>query len=179
MARNEPAFLVAEFPDPEPMIAATRALREEGWRVELHTPFPVKGMKEALGFGERTVPHAFVIGGIVGAVGGFLMQVYPNVVYPLDIGGRPMVAVPAFMMIVFELLVLVSVLSGIGTMFAKNRLPRLHYPLFDAKRFHLASDNRFFVSLALVDGADEDAARGALERQRPASVEKVGGEVAA
>jgi hypothetical protein len=178
MAKLEPAFLVAEFPEPEPMLAATRALREEGWQVELHSPFPVKGMKEALGFRERTVPRAFVIGGIVGAVGGFLMQVYPNVVYPLYIGGRPMVAVPAFMMITFELLVLTSVLVGIGTMFAKNRLPRLHYPLFDARRFHLASDNRFFVSLVLTDGADEDAARGALERQRPSSVEKVGGELA-
>jgi len=177
MARLEPAFLVAEFPNPEPMLAATRTLRQEGWQVELHTPFPVKGMKEALGFAERTVPHAFVIGGILGAVGGFLMQVYPNVVYPLDIGGRPMVAVPAFMLITFELLVLCSVLIGIGTMFAKNRLPRLHYPLFDASRFHLASDNRFFVSLALVDGADEAKARSALERQGPTSVEKVGGEV--
>jgi len=177
MARLEPTFLVAEFADAEPMLAATKVLREEGWQVELHTPFPVKGMREALGFSERTVPHAFVIGGIAGAVGGFLMQVYPNVVYPLDIGGRPMVAVPAFMMITFELLVLVSVLSGIGMMFARNRLPRLHHPLFDASRFHLASDNRFFVSLALADSADESAARGALERQRPASIEKVGGEV--
>lgn len=179
MAKPEPAFLVAEFTQPEPMLAATRKLREQGWQVELHSPFPIKGMKEALGFHERTVPHAFVIGGIIGAVGGFLMQVYPNVVYPLDIGGRPMVAVPAFMMITFELLVLISVLSGIGTMFAKNRLPRLHYPLFDASRFHLASDNRFFVSLALVDGADERDARAALERQGPASIEKVGGEVMA
>jgi hypothetical protein len=177
MAKTEPAFLVAEFPNPEPMLAATKTLRDEGWQVELYTPFPVKGMKEALGFAGRTVPHAFVIGGILGAVGGFLMQVYPNVVYPLDIGGRPMVAVPAFMMITFELLVLCSVLIGIGTMFARNRLPRLHYPLFDAKRFHLASDNRFFVSLALVDGADEEEARAALDRQGPASVEKVGGEV--
>ena len=42
MARLEPAFLVAEFAEPEPMLAAARALREQGWRVELHAPFPVK-----------------------------------------------------------------------------------------------------------------------------------------
>ena len=176
MVEREPAFLVAEFADPEPMLAATRTLREEGWQVELHSPFPVKGMKEALGFTGRTVPHAFVIGGIVGAVTGFAIQVYANFAFPLDIGGRPLVAVPAFLMITFELMVLFSVLGGIGTMLVRNRLPRLNYPLFDASRFHLASDNRFFVSLALTDPHAEAEARAALERQGPSSIEKVGGE---
>lgn len=178
MAKLEPAFLVAEFAEPEAMLAATKALREEGWRVELHSPFPVKGMKEALGFRERTVPHSFVIGGVIGAVSGFLIQAYANWAYPLDIGGRPLIAIPAFMMIVFELMVLGSVLTGLATMFARNRLPRLHHPLFDAERFHLASDDRFFVSL-LLDGCDEGKARGAVERMAPASVEKVGGEMPA
>lgn len=176
MARLEPAFLVAEFAEPEPMLDAAKVLSEEGWRVELHSPFPVKGMKEALGFRERAVPHAFVIGGIAGAAGGFLIQAYANWAFPLDVGGRPLIAVPAFMMIVFELMVLGSVLTGLATMFARNRLPRLHHPLFDAERFHLASDDRFFVSL-LLDGRDEGEARAAIERMGPASVEKVGGEL--
>ncbi len=176
MARLEPAFLVAEFAEPEPMLEAAKALSQEGWRVELHSPFPVKGMKEALGFRERAVPHAFVIGGIAGAAGGFLIQAYANWAFPLDVGGRPLIAVPAFMMIVFELMVLGSVLTGLATMFARNRLPRLHHPLFDAERFHLASDDRFFVSL-LLDGRDEGEARAAIERMGPASVEKVGGEL--
>jgi hypothetical protein len=176
MAKLEPAFLVAEFAEPEPMLEAVKTLREEGWRVELHSPFPLKGMKEALAFRERTVAHAFVIGGIAGPAGGFLIQAYANWAFPLDVGGRPLIAVPAFMMIVFELMVLCSVLAGLATMFVKNRLPRLHHPLFDAERFHLASDNRFFVSLAL-DGCDADQARAALDRQSPASVSKVGGEL--
>ena len=83
----EPAFLVAEFAEPEAMIEAAKTLREEGWRIELHSPFPVKGMKEALGFRERSVPHAFLIGGIAGAVGGFLIQAYANWAFPLDVGG--------------------------------------------------------------------------------------------
>jgi hypothetical protein len=178
MARLEPAFLLAEFAEPEPMLAAAKALRQEGWRVELHSPFPVKGMKDALGFRDRTVPHAFVIGGVVGAVGGFLIQAYANWAFPLDIGGRPLIAVPAFMLIVFELMVLCSVLTGLATMFVRNRLPRLHYPLFDAERFHLASDDRFFVSLAL-DGRDESEGRAAIERMGPAAIEKVGGELPA
>jgi hypothetical protein len=176
MARAETAFLLGEFAEPETMLAAASALRQEGWSVEVHSPFPVKGMREALGFKERTVPHFFLFGGVLGALGGFGLQVYTNLAYPHDVGGRPLIAVPAFMLITFELLVLCSVLVGIGMMFARNRLPRLHHPLFDAERFGLASDNRFFVSVALT-GSDEDAARRALARHDPASVTRVGGEL--
>jgi len=178
MAKLEPAFLVAEFAEPEPMLAAAKALREEGWRVELHTPFPVKGMKEALGFRDRAVPHAFVIGGVIGAVSGFLIQAYANWAYPLDVGGRPLIAMPAFMLIVFELMVLGSVLAGLATMFIRNRLPRLHHPLFDAERFHLASDDRFFVSLLLEDRSESEG-RAELGRMGALSVSRVGGELPA
>jgi len=174
MAKLEPAFLVAEFAEPEPMLEAARTLREEGWWVELHSPFPVKGMEQALGFTERTVPHAFLVGGVAGALAGFAIQVYANLAYPLDAGGRPLVAVPAFMLITFEVMVLVAVLSGIATMFVRNRLPRLHHPLFDVERFHLASDNRFFVSLLLEDRAEGEA-RAMLGRMGSASVSRVGG----
>lgn len=159
------------------MLQAARSLRENGWPVEIYSPFPVEGMGEALGFAEQTVPRAFVIGGIVGALSGFLIQVYANLAYPLDVGGRPLIAVPAFMLITFELLVLGSVLAGIGTMFCKNRLPRLHYPLFDSERFQLASDSRFFVAITLRE-TDEGDARSALEAQDPVSVEKIEGECA-
>ena len=176
MARAEPAFLLGEFAEPDPMLDAVRALRKEGWQVDLYSPFPLKGMREALGFTERFVPHAFLIGGIVGAVTGFGMQAYTNLANPLDVGGRPLIAVPAFMLITFELTVLFSVLCGIGAMFLRNRLPRLHHPLFDAERFGLASDSRFFVSIALTD-CDEDAARHALAAQHPADITRVGGEI--
>jgi hypothetical protein len=176
MARTEPAFLLGEFAESDAMLAAAKALREAGWAIEVHSPFPLAGMREALGFGERTVPHAFLIGGIVGALTGFGLQVYTNLAYPLDVGGRPLIAVPAFMLIAFELMVLFSVFAGIGTMFVRNRLPRLHHPLFDAQRFGLASDDRFFVSLALID-CDADEARAAMAAQGPAEVTWVGGEV--
>ena len=176
MARTEPAFLLGEFAKPDAMLAAAKALRREGWQVEVHSPFPIDGMREALDFRERTVPHAFLIGGIVGALSGFGLQVYTNLAYPLDVGGRPLVAVPAFMLVTFELMVLFSVIAGIGAMFVGNRLPRLHHPLFDAKRFGLASDDRFFISVSLVD-CDEDAAHRALAAHLPASIEHVGGEL--
>ena len=175
MGRREVIFLLAEFAAPEAMLSGAKTLREGGWRIEIYSPFPVKGMKEALGFAERRVPLAALIGGAAGAALGFGMQVYTNLAYPLDVGGRPLIALPAFVLIAFELLVLFAVGAGVASMFALNRLPRLHHPLFDAERFHLASDDRFFVGIELQDDESEQDARSALDALHPESIERVGG----
>ncbi len=175
MADLPPLYAVlAEFAEPQALVDATRRLRAQGFtRVDAFTPFPVDGLAEALGFSERRVPLATLVGGIVGAVAGFLMQVGTNLDFPLWIGGRPLVAVPAFMLIVFELMVLFAVLGGIGTMLISNRLPRLHHPLFDAERFHLASSDRFFLAVLAGPGFDPAAARTALARLNPTSLTDV------
>ena len=54
MARLEPAFLVGEFAEPEPMLEAATDAARGRLAGGADTPFPVKGMKEALGFHE---PH--------------------------------------------------------------------------------------------------------------------------
>jgi hypothetical protein len=166
--------VLAEFSAPEPLVAGARTLREDGWRIEIFTPFPIEGMREALGFAESKVPIATLIGGIIGAATGFLMQVYTNLDYPLDIGGRPLIAVPAFMLITFELMVLFAVFAGIGAMLIANRLPKLHHPMFNAERFGLASDDRFFLAvLADGDGFDPGKARAALWQLQPVEVSDV------
>ena len=168
--------VLAEFQEPDAMIAAAKAVSEQGWRIETFTPFPVPGLKQALRFSENKVPIATLIGGVVGAATGFLMQVGTNLDFPLDIGGRPLIAVPAFMLITFELMVLFAVFAGIGTMMIANRLPKLHHPLFDVERFGMASDDRFFLAI-MGDGKgrafDPHEARAALWRTQPLEVSDV------
>lgn len=140
--------LVAEFRSGEALAAAARAAAADGYtRLEAYSPFPVEGVAETLGFDEIKVPLLTLAGGIVGAVGGYGLQVWTNLDFPLDIGGRPLIAPPAFMLITFELLVLVAVLSCIGGMLLLNRLPRLHHPIFDTPGFGLASSDRFFLAM--------------------------------
>jgi hypothetical protein len=174
MVEAAPYALMAEFADPQPVLDGARSLREAGWQVEVFSPFPLDGLGEALGFSESRVPIAFLIGGVVGALAGFLLQAGTNLLYPLDIGGRPLMAVPSFLMITFETMVLGAVFAGIGTMLVSNRLPKLHHPVFDAERFDLATDDRFF--LAVIAGRDFDAyaARAALWRLQPLEVTEVG-----
>ena len=84
--------LLAEFTDPEDLLAAARKAHAEGFRqMDAYTPFPVHGLTEAVGFKRTRLPVIVLLGGLTGAVGGFAMQYYANVMhYPINIGGRPM-----------------------------------------------------------------------------------------
>lgn len=164
--------LLAEFDRAEALVEATKAAREHGYAcIEGFSPFPIPEMAEAIGFSDSRVPLACLLGGIAGGTGGFLMQVYANLDFPLNVGGRPLIPPEAFALITFELTVLGAVLAAIGTMFVLNRLPRLNHPIFEAERFHLASSNRFFLLVQSNDPKfDEAAVRRFLMGLRPVSI---------
>lgn len=171
MAEHHPYAVLAEFDTPERLVEAARAIRAQGFHhIDAFTPFPVEGLDSALDVHDGAVPRAMLIGGIVGAVAGFLMQVGTNFDFPLWVGGRPLVAVPAFLLVVFELTVLFSALSGIGTMLIRNRLPRLNHPLFEVERFRLCFADRFFLALLVEEGFDRDAAGKALASLHPRAI---------
>lgn len=172
MVESQRLFAVlAAFDTPERLVEAVRAIRAQGFcQVDAFTPFPVKGLEDALDFRDRRVPAAMLIGGIVGAAAGFFMQVGTNLDYPLRIGGRPLVALPAFMMITFELMVLGAVLACLATMFIANRLPRLHHPIFDADGFDLSADDRFYLAILAEEPFDRDEAGKALAALRPDAI---------
>ena len=172
MTRPDRIYAVlAEFDDSERLLGAVRSIRRQGFdSVEAFTPFPVEGLAEELGFADRNVPAAMLTGGIVGALTGFLLQVGATLDYPLWIGGRPLIAVPAFMLITFELAMLGAVLAGIGTMLIANRLPRLNHPLFDSDEFAFESDDRFFLGIIAGENFDRDAAGRALAALHPRAI---------
>lgn len=144
--------IAAEFADADRLLAAVQRLREAGYRrFEAYSPFPIEGLAEAEGFHEGKIAAATLVGGVVGAATGYGMQVYTNLDFPIDIGGRPLIAPPAFVLITFELMVLFAVTACILAMLILNRLPKLYHPVFDIERFDLATLDRFFL---VVDAAD-------------------------
>src|SRR5262249_18762234 len=90
--------LLAEFASIEALVEAVRAARREGYtRLDAYTPAPVEGLAEELGFHRSRLPWVVFAGGLVGCVGGFVMQWYAaEFSYPLNIGGRPLFSWPAF-----------------------------------------------------------------------------------
>ena len=167
--------LLAEFDRPEELKRAARRAREEGFSaLDAYSPFPVEGLAETLGFRDARVPLWTLAGGVFGAAFGYGLQAYANLAFPLNVGGRPVIATTAFMLITFELLVLFAVLFGIGAMLILNGLPRLHHPVFGVETFHLASRDKFFLVVFSTDPRFQpERTRAFLESLRAIRVEDV------
>jgi hypothetical protein len=165
--------LLAEFDQPDRLVAASRGAFERGYRmIEAYTPFPVEGLAEAIGYHRNRVAPIVFWGGVAGGIGGFFMQWYSAVVsFPIDVGGRPLNSWPSFIPITFEMTVLVAALAAVFAMLAQNGLPRPHHPLFNVDRFALASRDRFFLCIQARDPLyDADTARRFLEELKPKSI---------
>ena len=146
--------LLAEFAQPDQLLAAVRSARAAHRDVDAYAPYAVDGLAEALGFHRNAVPLATLLGGIGGGVGIYALQWYTAVIdYPINSGGRPLDSWPVFIPPTFELTVLVAALGAFFGMLLLNGLPRLNHPIFNATEFDLASRNRFVLCIRATDAA--------------------------
>lgn len=145
--------LLAEFDTPDALLQAAEKVTAEGYlRTDAFTPFPVHGLDQAIGFKERRVAPIILAGGIIGLLTGFGLQYYAQVIaYPLNIGGRPDYSWIAWIPPMFETTVLFAAFAAVFGMLGLNGLPRLYHPVFNAPRFALASQERFFLVIEASD----------------------------
>jgi hypothetical protein len=168
--------LMAEFDDPNSLVAATHRARAEGYRcMDAYSPYPIEELHEALGAHHTRLPLIVLIGGVAGGIGGYGLQYWSSVVaYPLNIGGKPLHSWPAFIPVTFECVILVAALSCVLGMLALNGLPQPYHPVFNVPRFALASRNRFFLCIESKDPKfDVNATRHFLETLNPREVTTV------
>lgn len=158
--------LMAEFSSPRTLRRAIRRTRESGYKeIEAYTPYPMEEITEALGHHRSKLPLIVLIGGIIGAISGFGFQYWVSVIaYPLNIGGRPLNSWPAFVPVTFETTILFAATAAVLGMLALNGLPMPYHPVFNVKRFKLASRDRYFLAIAASDPLFEpDETRRFLE----------------
>jgi hypothetical protein len=152
LSPGAPFGLLAEFETPEALVEAARRVRDEGYRdLDAFTPFPVYELFAILRLRDRRVLWLGLSGGMFGFALALAMQVFINFDYPINVGGRPLYPVSAFMVVAFELTVLFAALTPAFGMLALNGLPRLNHPVFAAPLFHRASRDRFFLCVLATD----------------------------
>ena len=168
--------VMAEFDNPTALVNAARAAREKGYRkLDAYSPFPIEELSDALDLHKNRLPLIVLAGGIVGGMVGYLMQYYVTVWdFPINIGGRPLHSWPAYIIITFELTILLAAISAVMGLLALCGLPMLYHPAFNVPRFALASRNRFFLCIESDDPLfDHDRTCAFLETLEPREVSEV------
>ena len=167
------SWVLAEFRDEAALCAAARRLRELGHRrLDAYSPVPLHGIDEALGLRRSIVPLIALIGGVSGAVGGYVMQWWMNAVdYAINVGNRPFHSPPANIPITFECGVLVSAIAIVVAVIALAGLPRTHHPVFEVEGFRTASLDALWLSVEVKPDDEQPVAReldrlGALQVSR-------------
>jgi hypothetical protein len=155
--------LLAEFTTPAEIYHAAEKVRDAGFKWwDCHTPFPVHGLDKAMGIRRTILPIIVFFGGLTGTILAACLQILTNSTdidlsfmflrgYPFPISGKPPISGPAFVPVTFELTILLSALTTVGCVLLLNGLPMLYHPLFRSKRFHRATDDRFFLVIEARD----------------------------
>jgi ActD protein len=157
-------FVLGEFAHPEACVGAVRTLREGGVSgLDAYSPYPLHGIDEALALPRSKVPLVALIGGLLGASGGYAMQWWMNAVnFPINVANRPQHGFWTNIPITFECGILLSVLFiFFSSIFGFFRLPRTYHPVFESEQFRTATLDKFWVSAE----TEDEAATAALEEK--------------
>jgi len=158
--------LLVEFETPTELVDAAIRVRDAGYRnTDAFSPFPIHSIDEALGIKRSILPYLCFAGGILGLVSGIGLQYFVHVIdYPIIVGGRPHLSLPAMIPPAYELTILFTAFTAVFGMLFLNGLPRPYHPLFNVPRFGLATREKFFLLIESTDEVFEyDKTRSFLE----------------
>lgn len=161
--------LCAEFDNVTTLRDAAEKVRDAGYEYwDVHSPFPIHGIDEAMGSKPTILPWLVLAGGLTGCTFGIIMTWWINATqnrmpgplnwvnfqgYQFLISGKPLWSLPANIPVIFECTVLFSALTAVFGMLLLNKLPMLYNPLFRLERFRRVTNDRFFI---VIDSGDPE-----------------------
>jgi Alternative complex III, ActD subunit len=107
--------LVASFLHVDAAADAIRALRAKGYRnLTVYSAAPNHEIEEALEHSVSPVRLFTLIGGLTGCTAGFAMTIWMSYDWPLVTGGKAIASIPPYVVIGFELTILMGALSTVA-----------------------------------------------------------------
>jgi hypothetical protein len=147
-------FVVGVFDDEDFVFPAVRRIRKSGFKLhDVYTPMPLHGLDREMGLRDTSLHTAGFIYGMAGTTIAlaFMTWVFTKD-WPLDIGGKPHFALPAWVPIMFEFTVLMSAVGMVLTFCYVCQLA----PFVRKHHFHLRStDDKFVVVVDITSGNSE------------------------
>ena len=161
-------FLLGVYDDEDVLVDAVVKVRQKGVKIhECYTPFPVHGLDEVLGYKPSNLPVVAFICGMTGTILALTMIISMlGYDWPMDIGGKPNIAFPAYIPITFEATVLIGSLGMAGTFFiVANLKPYGKMFMFDPRSTH----NKFLMVIDLEKNNIDSAAISGILKETGAS----------
>jgi hypothetical protein len=116
------------FPEKADFLAKLKGLTEEGISREdlsFITPYPVHEAEEIIKEPPSRLKYFTFLGAISGFIAGFAFTIYTALSWPLMSGGKPIVSIPAYIIVAFELTILFGALASFIGFLLLSRLPSI------------------------------------------------------
>lgn len=148
MSATVPGVL-ASFEHVDAAVEAIHALRRAGDRdLTVYSAAPNHELEEAIGHRNSWVRAFTLVGGLTGCAAGYAMTTWMSYDWPLLVGGKPIASIPPYVVLMFELTILLGALSTVVGMLVLPRRRaergRPYHPRF--------SDDRIGVFVPCVPG---------------------------
>lgn len=115
------------FDDKGPFLAKIQELLASGvpvGRIQITTPFPVHEALHLLKTPVSLLKFFTFTGALTGFCAGLGLPIYTNLQWPLITGGKPIISIPPFMIIAFELTILFGAIASLLGFLHLARLPQ-------------------------------------------------------
>ena len=151
--------ILGVYKEPAKAAAAVATAQDAGMpRVDAFSPTPDHALEQLIRARVSPVRTFTLVGALLGCTAGFALPIYTVLDWPLITGGKPLLSIPAFVVIAFELTILFGALFGMAGFLLLAGLPRLRRKHLGDARF---SNDCFGVEIRC-DDAQAAAARTLL-----------------
>jgi len=132
MPETEPV-LAGIWSDEGSFLTAIKSLKQKGYKnMEAITPCPIHGLEDLLEIKRSWIPWVTFIFGLAGCLFGLWFTWWTSAVdWPLNIGGKPLWSLPAFIPVIFECTILLGALSSVGALLYACGIPSVDPPVLD------------------------------------------------
>ncbi|MEO8514824.1 MAG: quinol:electron acceptor oxidoreductase subunit ActD, partial [Ignavibacteria bacterium] len=146
--------VAALFDTPDQIIHAAEKVSGDGYKkFDVLTPYPVHGMDDAMNLKPSGIGWIGLLAGMSGTSLAFLMIWWMvGVNYPNIFGGKPFFNIPASIPIMFELTVLISALTLVGSLISIfMKLPANANPLMDTDFMKSVTSEKYGIYIEAKD----------------------------
>jgi hypothetical protein len=119
-------MVIGHFKYLDDTLSAVRKLRDKGIdSPEVFSPFPHHDLEDEVYKGKKRSPvrRFTLLGGLTGCLGAFLMTCWMSMDWPLRVSAKPLLSIPAFVVIAFECTILLGAIFTLLSMFHFSRIP--------------------------------------------------------